>query len=117
MIAEQVQRIDDRPGFRYGTMDRERIVRYAGRHTLESMMQFEYARYLPELRLVIVDGRRWNMTDEPAWELAFLLPEEIQRIEIGGSRGSRVLIVYTRDFIRNMILRESGAVTCVYGDC
>jgi hypothetical protein len=117
LIAEQVQRIEDRPGFQYRTMDRDRIIRYAGRHTVESMMQFEAGFYLPWVRAVVVDGKRWNMTDEPVRELAFLLPEQVQRVEIGGSRRSRVIVIYTRDYIRRMILRENGTITCAYGNC
>ena len=109
-IAVQVERLERRhaphfaPMFR--SMNRHELLRYAGSHTLGTVLEFRYWRYVDRIRAVVVDGRQVAIFEDPAAELSHILPEEIERIEFSGGKANTVLRVYTRDFMRRLLTQE-----------
>ena len=107
MIDVQVGRLEERAAARRASvmrpLSRERLLRYAGRHTVASMLEWEYGRRLRRVECVLVD-------EKPllgAWQLETLyhvLPEDLERVEF--LYAGAMLRIYTRDFMREMIGRE-----------
>ncbi|MQA92556.1 MAG: hypothetical protein GEU90_20430 [Gemmatimonas sp.] len=114
MIAKEVERLEERhaPLFApmFTSMNRDRLLDYVGSHTLRTILEFRYWRYLDRIRVVIVDGRRYSFTDDPVSELSHVLPEEIERIEFTGDRYNAFLHVYTRDFMQELIARRTTRI-------
>ncbi|MQA91505.1 MAG: hypothetical protein GEU90_14980 [Gemmatimonas sp.] len=111
LIARQIERLEERAAPRFAplfrNMNRDRLLRFTGSHTLRSILEFEYWPHLHRIRAVIVDGRRYSMTDDPVAELSHILPEELERIEFfSAGRSAVVLVVYTRQFMRDLIARQ-----------
>ncbi len=101
MIAVEVGRLEKRSRpFRSAIMppmDRERLVR-EGNGTVLDVLQSEYSIHLGRVRCILIDERQsYNGLEE----LALILPEELERIEVL-ERGL-MLRIYTRDFIRKML--------------
>jgi hypothetical protein len=112
LIAVQIERLEKRaaPAFAVGrrNMNREDLLKYAGPHTVQSMLLFEYGpRRGARVPTVYVDGVRWSLTSNPADELFALLPETIERIEfIVVPYVCARMDIYTREFMRDLIARE-----------
>ena len=109
MIEVQVGRIEERAASRSTgrrAMNRERLLRYAGRADLQTAIEFEYG-----LRLegrdgcVYIDEKRFRgIGDQGALSLLWtMLPEEVERIEFLYKGGLRI---YTREFIQEMIASD-----------
>jgi hypothetical protein len=111
-IAVQIERLEKRaaPAFAVGrrNLNRNDLLKYAGRHTVQSMLLFEYGpRQGTRVPTVYVDGVRWSLTRAPVEELFALLPETLERIEfIVVPYVCARLDIYTRDFMRELIARE-----------
>ncbi len=108
MIDEQVERIEERAAARRSVvmrpMNRQRLLRFAGTHTLRAVLEGEYRFYLERVRCVIIDEQQQIGVWEPS-TLFYLLPEEIERIEFL-FRGA-MLRIYTREFMQEMIARNT----------
>ncbi len=102
-IEAQVGRLVERAaGRRAATMrpmDRERLLRWAGRTDLLGVLQFEYRGRMGRVACTVVDEEQ--ILGLPLWTL---LPEELERIEFL-FRG-RMLRIYTREFMAEMIVRD-----------
>ena len=101
-IEVQVGRLVERAAGRRATMrpmDRERLLRWAGRTDLLGVLEFEYSRRLGRVVCTVVDEEQ--ILGLPIWTL---LPEELERIEFL-FRG-RMLRIYTREFLAEMIARD-----------
>jgi hypothetical protein len=112
MVAVQVERLEVRRSPRFAalfrSMDRERILRYAGAHTVLSMLVTEYGHKLGRLGCVVIDERPYErssgMGPEMGAILSHLLPEEVERIEF--MFGGAMARIYTRAFIQEMTAKE-----------
>jgi hypothetical protein len=111
-IAVQIERLERRaaPAFAVGrrNLNRDDLLAYAGNHTVQSMLLFEYGpRRGSRVPTVYVDGMRWSLTNNPVDELFALLPETLERIEfIVIPYVCARVDIYTRDFMRELIARE-----------
>jgi hypothetical protein len=111
MIDVRVAQLEERAAPLFGALfhdlDRDELIGYAGKHTLRSMIEFEFGQWRSRIALVIVDGERWTLSDDPLEELFALLPEELQRIEFQQRRGCFDPVidvyVYTRDYMRALV--------------
>jgi hypothetical protein len=92
-------------------MDRERALRYAGRHTAATMLDWEYGRRLDRVACTLVNEVQWLFDWKPS-TLSQLLPEDIERIEFPFE--GKMMRIYTREFMRTMISREVELRTPVY---
>ena len=114
MIEVQVGRIEERSdGYFTGgmrPMNQDRLLRYAGSHTLRDALEFEYGiARLRRVSCVLIDERVITMSLDPnrlrlQLSLDTMLPEEMERIEF--LFGGEMLRIYTREFIRDMIARN-----------
>jgi hypothetical protein len=92
-------------------MDRERALRYVGRHTVATMLDWEYGRRLDRVACTLVNEVQWLFDWKPS-ALSQLLPEDIERIEFLFE--GKMMRIYTREFMRTMISREVELRTPVY---
>jgi hypothetical protein len=71
------------------------------------MIEFEFGSWRNRIALVVVDGKRWTLGDEPVEELFALLPEELERIEFQQRRGCTDPVIdvyiYTRGYMRGLV--------------
>lgn len=100
MIEVEVARLEERSRpFRTAIMppiDREELLRNRG--TVLDLVQFRYGVNLRRVRCILIDDRQtYNGLDE----LALILPDELERIEVL-ERGA-MLRIYTREFIKTML--------------
>jgi len=111
MIDVRVAQLEERAAPLFGALfhdiDRDELIGYAGKHTVRSMIEFEFGQLQSRIALVVVDGERWTLSDDPLEELFALLPEELQRIEFQQRRGCFDPVidvyVYTRDYMRELL--------------
>jgi len=101
MVAHQVERLAARSrpqraiGFR--NLDRERLVRYAGRATIRDVLQSEYGyRLRGRIRCVVLDEVALH-PDVDGPTLATMYPEDVERIEF--LFFGNMLRLYTRRFL------------------
>jgi hypothetical protein len=121
MIDTQVRRIADHAGgrltFGRGTMDRAEVLRYAGSHTVSTMLEFEYPQAtLSRIVCTFIDDRQADGAggalggEMAAATLGRLVPEEIERVELlqfGGVRSPPLMLqIYTRSFIMEMATKN-----------
>jgi hypothetical protein len=116
LVAAQVERIEERASPRRSVlmrpMNRERLLRYAGRLTLADLLEWEYGgSWLKRVECVVIDERQLLGAWEPS-SLTHILPEQVERIEFLGHAGAigrdagSMLRIYTREFMRAMITRN-----------
>jgi hypothetical protein len=106
-----VRRLEQRAAPHFGALfhdlDRGELLRYAGKHTVRSVIEWEFWGLLDRIALVVVDGDQWSLTDDPVAELFALLPEELQRIEFRQRKGCFDPVidvyVYTREYMSELI--------------
>ena len=81
-------------------MDRERLLRYAGAHTVYDMLLAEYGYRLQRVGCIVVDEEQ--ILASRGWRsyLSTMLPEELERVEF--LFGGGMLRIYTRAFIQRM---------------
>jgi hypothetical protein len=107
MVEVQVRRLEDRASPRRSVtmrpMNRERLLRYAGRHTVASMLEWEYGNRLRRVRCLVLNEEQMLGGWEPS-SLFHTLPEDLQRVEL--LFDGAMLRIYTREFMREMISRE-----------
>jgi hypothetical protein len=113
IIADQVQRLETRSrpqrAILFRNLDRDRLVRYAGRHTLLTMLEAEYGHRLRgRIKCVVLDEFVLH-PDVDGATLATTFPEDVERVEFLYS--GNMLRVYTRRFLfelagRNTKLRQ-----------
>jgi hypothetical protein len=84
-------------------MGRERALEYAGNHTVATMLEWEYGRRIGRVACTLVNEVQWVFDWQPA-TLTQILPEDIQRIEFLFE--GKMMRIYTREFMREMINRE-----------
>ena len=116
-IDVRVVQLDERAAPHFGALfhnlNRDDLLAYAGAHTVRSMIEWEFWTRLDRIALVIVDGEKWSLTNEPIEELFTLLPEELERIEFRQRRGCFDPIidvyVYTRDYMSGLVALDEGA--------
>jgi hypothetical protein len=121
MMNVQVRRLGERAGGRLMTgwllMDRERIIRYAGSHTAESMLQFEWPGHiLGRIQCTFIDERQIDLAPGAMGKeirsavLMHTLPEEIERVEMltfDNLLGRPTMLqIYTRSFIMAMATQD-----------
>jgi len=108
LVARQVDRIEERASGRRSLlmrpMNRERLLAYAGGHTLADVLEWEYGRRLSRVECVVMDEVQLMGAWKPS-SLVHILPEQLERIEFLGRNGS-MLRIYSRDFMREMITRD-----------
>jgi hypothetical protein len=94
-------------------MDRERALTYAGRHTVASMLEWEYGARINRVACTLVNEVPWLFDWKPS-TLTQILPEDIERIEFLFE--GKMMRIYTREFMREMISRDVELRTPVYVD-
>jgi hypothetical protein len=109
MVDVQVERLERRaaPRFVVGfrNLNRQRLLRYAGSHTLWDVLLWEYGEQrLDRVACVVIDEQPYAAGPAVRSALQHTLPEELERIEFM-FRGA-MLRVYTRDFMQHMIARN-----------
>jgi hypothetical protein len=117
MIAAQTARMEEAVdgffsvGFR--NMNRDRLLQFAGAHTMQSVVGYEGGMFVKTIKAVVVDDELWNMTRDPVSELWAILPEQLERAEFVWC-GTRCTIVhlYTRDYMRNLIAQTGARGEC-----
>jgi len=92
-------------------MDRERALEYAGNHIVATMLEWEYGRRISRVACTLVNEVQWVFDWQPT-TLSQILPEDIQRIEFLFE--GKMMRIYTREFMREMINREVDLRTPVY---
>jgi hypothetical protein len=92
-------------------MSRERALEYAGRHTVATMLDWEYGGRINRVACTLVNEVPWLFDWKPS-TLTQILPEDIQRIEFLFE--GKMMRIYTREFMREMIDREVELRTPVY---
>jgi hypothetical protein len=117
MIEAQAFRLEER-GEPRGTamlraMDRDRVLGYAGGHTVATMLEWEYGRRLGSVRCLLVNEEPW-LSDWQPWTLFHILPEDLERVEL--LFDGQMLRIYTREFMREMISRDVELRTPVFVD-
>ncbi len=110
MIEVQIGNLEERAaGIRaigMPAMNRERLLRYAGTHTLRDALEFEYGiPRLTRVACVFVDEEWITWADDPdrvslRLFLETTLPEELERTEFLFRGG--MLRIYTREFMQEM---------------
>jgi hypothetical protein len=115
LIEAQAVRIHDRDS-PTGTamlqpMDRKRALEYAGNHTVATMLEWEYGRRIGRVACTLVNEVQWIFEWQPS-TLSHILPEDIQRIQFLFE--GKMMRIYTREFMREMITREVDLRTPVY---
>ena len=108
MIGTQVQRLERRSAGQkavlFRSLGRERLLGYAGSHTLRDVLESEYGRRLRgRIGCVMLDEVQLN-AEVDGIMLVTMLPEEVERIEFLFS--GMMLRIYTRRFIQEMIARD-----------
>ena len=113
MAEIQVERLERRatPRFAAGfrNLAREGVLRYAGRHSVLSLLIFEYGQWkLDRLGCVVIDEKPYEKNSSAGFMVGAILnhmvPEEVEKIEFM-FRG-RMLRIYTRAFIQEMTAGE-----------
>jgi hypothetical protein len=92
-------------------MGRERALAYAGNHTVATMLEWEYGRRIGRVACTLVNEVQWVFDWQP-YTLNQILPEDIQRIEFLFE--GKMMRIYTREFMREMISRQVELRTPVY---
>jgi len=107
MIEVQVRRLEERASPLRSVMmrplNREGLLRYAGRQTVAGMLEWEYGNRLRQVRCVLVNEEQLAGAWQPS-TLFHILPEDVERIEF--LFAGAMLRIYTREFMREMISRE-----------
>ena len=117
LIVTQSLRLHDRDSAT-GTallrpMDRNRVLRYAGGHTVATMLEWEYGRRINTVACVLVNEVQWLFDWKPA-TLVHILPEDLERVEFLFE--GKMMRIYTREFMRQMISGEVELRTPVFVD-
>ena len=94
-------------------MDRDRVLRYAGGHTVATMLEWEYGRRMSSVRCLLVNEKPW-LTDWQPWTLFHILPEDLERVEL--LFDGQMMRIYTREFMREMIGGDVELRTPVFVD-
>ena len=108
MIAVQIVKLEERvAGIRavgMRPMNRERLIFYAGTHTLGDAIDFEYRLGGTErITCVFIDEKEISVILPIDHFLQTTLPEELERVEL---LGFSMLRIYTREFIQEMFELE-----------
>ena len=103
MIAQQIERIEQRAGGRLSTLmrplDRDGLLRSGG-GSLRDVLRAKYSIHLRRLRCVLVDDRLLPPSADGAM-LGAMIPEDVQRVEF--LFNGAMLRVYTRQYMRRLI--------------
>ncbi len=115
LIDTQALRIHDRDSPTGTAMlqpiDRQRALEYAGNHTVATMLEWEYGDRINRVACTLVNEVPWLFDWQPS-TLTQILPEDIQRIEF--LFAGKMMRIYTREFMREMISRDVELRTPVY---
>jgi hypothetical protein len=129
LIDAQVERLEERVGFRWSAMlkplNRDDLVSYAGSATMWDVLLLRYRRWLDQVKCVVLDEQVIGLKSGPIHNTLYsaqaamtqLLPEEIERVEFhafGGNFGGSIMRVYTRDFMRDLVVGTAELVSHPY---
>jgi hypothetical protein len=116
-IAVETARMQDKVegffsvGFR--NMNRDRLLQFAGAHTMRTLVEFEGGMFVKRIKGVILDDEAQYITGNPLTELGFILPEELERAEfLWCGTGCTILRLYSRDYMRNLIAQGEAHPEC-----